>query len=245
MSPETLRINGVEDGGLLAAWNYHHPSSAAVQGDQVVEINGVAQSKGVMQMLKQSLSIKVEVMRHGSMTSTFGIKLVKTAEQKLGLKLSEAVEVIKIDPSGALASWNASHPLLAVHLGDRILQVGQTVAPEQIFRSLQSDSVLEFVLGRVPRRWDATTQMVLSFQECQAIYGKEAEKRWRDMKSLPDAPEQHRDITKERQFLEGAEGDQRQLLASESFYRTFGWGFLVEMVFARLSFRTRNSFAIH
>lgn len=214
-------LQSVHDGGLLAQWNWKHPSRAAVRGDQVM-VNGLSDGKVVQQQLKQSLAIKLTVMRQGTMTSTFGIKLVKTAGRKLGLKLSEDVEIINIDPQGALAFWNASHPLMEVHLGDRIWQVGETVSPEQIFRSLQSATELDFLIGRCPRRLDSATGRVLSSKECEAIYGKDAPVRWSKMQLVPVAPEQTRDIMVERQYLGGAElgGENRTLLASESFYRT-------------------------
>eukprot|EP00435_Cladocopium_sp_Y103_P021123 s1649_g5.t1 len=216
------RLTRVVDGGLLARWNWRHPSRAVVQGDRLM-INGFSESKALQQCLKQSLGIRLAVMRQGAM-STFGIKLVKTVERKLGLKLSEDVEVTRIDPEGALALWNAANPLLEVHLGDRILQVGETATPEQIFRSLQSSSELDFLIGRCPRRLDAATGQILSHKECEAAYGKEAVARWAAMQLVPDAPDHVREGVTERQYLgaEGAEhGDEnRPLLASESFYRS-------------------------
>ena len=217
-----MRLQGILDGGLLARWNWRYPSQAALVGDQLVSVNGLSESKAVQQSLKQSLGINLALLRQSSM-STFGIKLLKTADKKLGFKLSEDVEVIRVDAQGALAAWNASNPLLEVHLGDRILQVGETLSREQIFRSLQSNRELDFLIGRSPRRLDVTGQ-VLSFKECEAVYGKEAESRWAGMQPVPEAPEQVRAASPERRYLAAAEGgENRSLLASESFYRMGGF----------------------
>eukprot|EP00913_Durusdinium_trenchii_P022567 g21198.t1 len=144
---------------------------------------------------------------------------------KLGVKLSEDLEVLRIDAFGAVASWNVSNPLLSIHLGDRILQAAKLVSPDKIFASLQSEGELDLLVGRVERRLDASTGGICTYKECQAAY-PDADLRWANMQRVPDTPEgfpatQYAADTDCHFLAYGApKGESRDFLASESFYRT-------------------------
>ncbi|CAK9055661.1 unnamed protein product [Durusdinium trenchii] len=222
---EDMQIKCVNDASVLAIWNWWHASRAVLPGDQLVELNGLSQSKAILDMLKGSSAIKMVLTRHGAIASTFGVKLAKTMGTKLGVKLSEDLEVLRIDAFGAVASWNVSNPLLSIHLGDRILQAAKLVSPDKIFASLQSEGELDLLVGRVERRLDASTGGICTYKECQAAY-PDADLRWANMQRVPDTPEgfpatQYAADTDCHFLAYGApKGESRDFLASESFYRT-------------------------
>ena len=218
---ETMQIKQIDDSSVLAIWNWWHPSLAVVLGDQVVEVNGFSNSKGILDTLKVSNATRILLARHGAIASTFSIKLVKTSGMKLGMKLNDDFGVIKIDVSGTLAAWNASNPLLSVHLGDRILQAGQLASSEKICERLQFERELDLLVGRMQRRFDAASGLIRTYMECQIAY-PDADSRWANMQVVPDVPDQGFP-THAGHFLENevVAGDNRPLLASESFYRTF------------------------
>ena len=211
---DSMCIKEVRDGSTLANWNWWHPSRAVVKGDQVLDVNGKSESKAVLEMMKSANTLKVSLMRLGTVT-TFGVKLIRSSESRLGFKLSEDLQVIRIDKTGALATWNATSPLLSVHLGDRILQIAQLTSPEKIFRFLgsSSDPELDVVMERSPRRLDSSTGAIYTQMECEAQLGKG---QWQHMQPVPDAPEPERDVEEDAMKVVS---DNRGLLASESFYR--------------------------
>ncbi|CAK9026853.1 Uncharacterized protein SCF082_LOCUS17693, partial [Durusdinium trenchii] len=229
VSPDTMEVLNLQDDGKVALWNQCHPFRAIVigdrivevNGDQLVELNGLSQSKAILDMLKGSSAIKMVLTRHGAIASTFGVKLAKTMGTKLGVKLSEDLEVLRIDAFGAVASWNVSNPLLSIHLGDRILQAAKLVSPDKIFASLQSEGELDLLVGRVERRLDASTGGICTYKECQAAY-PDADLRWANMQRVPDTPEgfpatQYAADTDCHFLAYGApKGESRDFLASET-----------------------------
>ncbi|CAJ1444127.1 unnamed protein product [Effrenium voratum] len=217
---DARKIAKVHDGGVLAAWNRQRPAQAAMVGDQVLEVNGFAGQKA-LEELKKSKTVRLTLLRQNAM-STFGVTFQRQAKEKLGFKTNEQLELARVEAEGLVPAWNAGNRLHQLHLGDRILQVGEVASAAEIFQRLQKAPELELVLARCPRRLDASGA-VLTFRECQAAFGADAAARWAAMGPVPEAPAPPPKAPAPKepaQFLRNTGNDDRPMLANESFYRS-------------------------
>jgi len=128
---KTLFVTGIEEGAAAAYNQQAQPEHRIVQGDFIVEINGVAGHPGnMLRKLKEDDSMVAKVRHAIDMT----LVLERNDDlQPLGITWPEPLKgknlvVLEIN-EGLFADWNASQPEDAtskIQVGDRIMRVGAT-----------------------------------------------------------------------------------------------------------------------
>jgi len=143
---DTLQIQSVNPGGLIAAWNREHPEKAVHASDQIVGVNGKYITSHGATLLHETLlnqqALEITVAR-----AYFMIRIDKSPGTKIGATFDEETLKIKsIDSTGLVADWNRQHPNTAVRVGDHIMEVNGRRAAERGSAALSSEMKQEQIL---------------------------------------------------------------------------------------------------
>jgi hypothetical protein len=157
---ETLRVQKIEEIGMVAHWNRQHPDIAIRQGDRVIEVNGKCVNESgaaeLIREIKRESVLRVCMYREPiaaapddswRQLNTFMVQVDKSNGGKLGLRFDAGTtQVDSISREGLIADWNAGHPESPVRLRDQLLEVNGrhllTHGAEQLREALCRDQQL-------------------------------------------------------------------------------------------------------
>jgi len=149
----TLKIDAIQENGLVPSWNHANPACVVRLNDQIVEVNGRHLTTHGPEQLQNTIYEEQNLTLTIARASTYTVLLQRLGDQKLGLKFDpDTLKVSSLDSAGLVAAWNARVPGQAVELGDRIMEVNQRNVCDHgtahLAEELRSAKVLRVVMAR-------------------------------------------------------------------------------------------------
>jgi len=149
----TLKIDAIQENGLIPVWNRTNPDCMVRPNDQIVEVNGRHLTTHGPEQLQNTLykeqALKLTIAR----ASTYVVLLQRPPDRKVGLEFDpDKLKVSSFDSGGLVAAWNMQCPERAVQPGDCIMEVNNRNVCDhgaaQVSEELRSAKLLRIVMAR-------------------------------------------------------------------------------------------------